>query len=126
MIDHVSIAVRDLAASRDAYEAMLATLGMRKLVERPRTVGFGKAYPEFWLNLREELKRAEGDPGTHVCLRARHEEVVRAFYETALAHGCTSAGGPGPRQGEMTGYYGAFILDPDRNKIEVATFPRQD
>ena len=126
MIDHISIAVRDLAARRDAYEAILSPLGMRKLVERPRTVGFGKAYPEFWLNLREEVKPAEGDPGTHICLRAPSEEVVRAFHEVALAHGCTSAGDPGQRQGEMIGYYGAFILDPDRNKIEVATFPRKD
>jgi catechol 2,3-dioxygenase-like lactoylglutathione lyase family enzyme len=126
LIDHISIAVRNLAASRDAYEAILAPLGMRMLVERPRTVGFGKTYPEFWLNLREELMRAEGDPGTHICLRARSEEAVCAFHEAALAHGCTSAGDPGPRQGEMTGYYGAFILDPDKNKIEVATFPRKD
>jgi len=126
LIDHISIAVRDLAASRDAYAAILAPLGLRMLVERPRTVGFGKTYPEFWLNLREVLESAKGDPGSHICLRARSEEAVRAFHEAALAHGCTSAGDPGPRRGEMTGYYGAFILDSDRNKIEVATFPRKE
>jgi len=126
VIDHVSIAVRDLRASRDAYEAILAPLGLRILVDRPRTVGFGKTYPEFWLNLREALQPATGDPGTHICLRARSEDAVRAFHEAALARGCASGGDPGPRQGEMTGYYGAFILDADQNKIEVATFPPKD
>lgn len=126
MIDHVSVAVRDLEASRAAYAAVLAPLGLRLLVQRPRTIGFGKTYPEFWINLREALEPATGDPGAHICLRARSEDAVRAFHAAGLAHGWRSAGQPGPRQGERTAYYGAFILDADHNKIEVATFPRPD
>ena len=34
------------------------------------------------------------------------------------------AGEPGPRQAAMTTYYGAFIFDPDGNKVEAVTFPR--
>ena len=49
MIDHISIAVGDLAGSAAFYERLLATIGMTKLVEREGTVGFGKKYPEFWL-----------------------------------------------------------------------------
>ncbi|MBW2470889.1 MAG: VOC family protein, partial [Deltaproteobacteria bacterium] len=37
MIDHVSLGVRDLAASRGFYEAVLAPLGYRLLVERAAT-----------------------------------------------------------------------------------------
>ena len=59
----------------------------------------------------------------HICLRARTEDAVKAFYEAALDHGGRDDGEPGPRQGEMTAYYGAFIRDPEGNKIEVATFP---
>ncbi len=47
MIDHISIAVRDLAASTRFYRAVLATLGHSLLVTRERTVGFGKSYAEF-------------------------------------------------------------------------------
>ncbi len=51
MIDHVSIAVRDLKASERFYTALLATLGMSKLREWPdAALGFGKKYPEFWIN----------------------------------------------------------------------------
>jgi len=64
------------------------------------------------------------DTGCHVCLRAPGEAAVRAFFATALALGCISAGDPGPRQAAMTSYFGAFIYDPDGNKIEAVCFPR--
>ena len=124
MIDHISIAVSDLPASAALYERALAPLGLVRLVAREGTVGFGKRYPEFWLNRRAGLAPAPADNGTHICLRARDEAAVRGFFAAAIAAGCVSDGDPGPRQGAMTGYYGAFIRDRDGNKIEAATFPR--
>jgi catechol 2,3-dioxygenase-like lactoylglutathione lyase family enzyme len=125
MIDHVSIPVRDLARSAALYERLLAHLELTRLVNRPATVGFGKRYPEFWLNLRANLVPAGEDTGTHICLRAPSEAAVRQFFDDALALGCTSAGDPGPRQAAMTTYFGAFILDFDGNKIEAVNFPQR-
>jgi catechol 2,3-dioxygenase-like lactoylglutathione lyase family enzyme len=125
MIDHVSIAVRDLAASAAAYEKFLTPLGMRRVVERAGSVGFGKTYPELWLNARPAGPRLPPDTGHHICVRAPDEAAVNAFHAAALEQGCTDAGAPGPRQGAMTGYYGAFIQDRDGNKVEAATFPRK-
>ena len=124
MIDHVSVAVADLARAAAFYDAVLAPLGLRRLVVREATVGFGKAYPEFWINLRPGLPPVPQSTGSHVCLRARDEESVRTFHAAALAHGGADAGAPGPRQAAMTAYYGAFIFDRDGNKIEAVTFPR--
>ena len=123
MIDHVSVAVADLARGAAFYEAVLAPLGLAKLVTRERTIGFGKSYPEFWINLREGLAPQPSSTGIHICLRTRGEDSVRAFHAAALAQGGTDAGAPGPRQAAMTSYFGAFILDPDGNKIEAVTFP---
>jgi catechol 2,3-dioxygenase-like lactoylglutathione lyase family enzyme len=125
MLDHASIAVRDLAASAAVYARILAPLGLRQLVERPATVGFGKAYPEFWLNARPNMVRVANDTGSHLCLRAPDEAAVRAFHAVALELGCTSAGDPGLRQAAMTTYFGAFIYDLDGNKIEAVTFPKK-
>ena len=111
-----------LAASAAFYEHVLAPLGYRKLVERPATVGFGKKYPEVWLNLRAGMPPAAGNPGAHVALRASSQEAVTAFHAAALGQGGASDGAPGPRQAAMTTYFGAFILDPDGNKIEALTF----
>lgn len=123
MIDHISIAVSDLAASAAFYDRVLAPLGMTRLAERPATVGFGKRYPEFWLNLRPGLSPVGADTGIHVCLRARSEEAVSAFHDAAIAAGGRSDGEPGMRKAAMTDYFGAFIRDLDGNKIEAVTFP---
>ena len=123
MIDHVSVPVRDLAAAAAFYQRLLEPLGYARLVTRPGTIGFGKKYPELWLNLRPGLAVAPTDPGGHVALRAGSEPAVRAFHAAALAGGGASAGEPGPRQAAMTTYFGAFILDPDGNKLEAVAFP---
>lgn len=122
MIDHVSVPVRNLARATAFYDAVLIPLGMSRLVTRERTAGYGKRYPEFWVNVREDFPLTS-DPGAHVALRAKTENAVRDFYEAALSNGGRDDGPPGPRQGEMTAYIGVFILDPDGNRIEVVTFP---
>jgi catechol 2,3-dioxygenase-like lactoylglutathione lyase family enzyme len=122
MIDHVSVAVRDLDAATRFYEAVLATLGLIKLAVRPATVGFGKSYPEFWLNLRRNMAPVASDSGAHVSLRARSTDVVDAFHAAALHAGGSSDGAPGLRPQHGEGYYAAFIRDPDGNRIEAVTF----
>ncbi len=124
VIDHVSIPVSDLARGAAFYEAALAPLGYSKLVSRAATIGFGKRYPEIWLNLRAGW-RAPRDGGMHVCLRARSADAVRAFYDAALAQGGADDGAPGPRQAAMTGYFACFVRDFDGNKLEAASFPDQ-
>ena len=126
MIDHVSIAVANLSASAAFYERVLAPLGLRRLVEREATIGFGKAYPEFWLNARPGIASVPDDTGSHVCLRAASEEAVVAFYETAIDLGGRGDGEPGERQAAVTTYFGAFIRDLDGNKVEAVTFPRSE
>ena len=122
MIDHVSIAVRDLNACGRFYEALLATLGYTKLVTRSGTIGFGKKYPEFWLNERRAMTPVDANSGTHVCLRAPNAEAVQEFHAAATAGGGASDGAPGPWPEYTAGYYAAFVRDPEGNKIEAVTF----
>ncbi len=122
MIDHVSIAVRDLAASTRFYEAVLGVLGIEKLEARPATVGFGKKYSDFWINLRADTPALPQNFGAHVCFRARSTERVDAFHAAALKAGGVSDGAPGLRPHHGEGYYAAFIRDLDGNRIEAVTF----
>jgi catechol 2,3-dioxygenase-like lactoylglutathione lyase family enzyme len=80
MIDHISVGVSDLERSARFYEATLAALGLCRLVTRPATIGFGKAYPEFWINLRAGMKPVEPGSGSHICLRAKSTGDVDAFH----------------------------------------------
>jgi catechol 2,3-dioxygenase-like lactoylglutathione lyase family enzyme len=123
VIDHISVAVSDLTRSGAFYEGVLAPLGLAKLVDRaPATIGFGKKYPEFWLNVRDGLAPQPESTGIHICIRAPSEAAVREFHAAALARNGKTAGDPGPRQAAFTTYFGAFIFDPDGNKIEAVHF----
>jgi catechol 2,3-dioxygenase-like lactoylglutathione lyase family enzyme len=126
MIDHISIGVSDLERSARFYEATLAPLGLARLVTRPGTVGFGKRYPEFWINLRSGMLPVMPESGSHVCLRARSEGDVDAFHAAALGAGGSSDGAPGLRPHDRVRYYAAFVRDPDGNRIEAVTFPAGD
>jgi catechol 2,3-dioxygenase-like lactoylglutathione lyase family enzyme len=125
VIDHISVAVRDLARGERFYAAALAPLGLSKLKEWPgAAIGFGKKYPEFWINKREAMGRAAEDSGAHICLRAPDTASVDAFHAAALQAGGVSDGEPGLRPHYYEGYYAAFIRDPDGNRIEAVTFLR--
>jgi catechol 2,3-dioxygenase-like lactoylglutathione lyase family enzyme len=125
MIDHVSVAVSDLERAARFYEAVLAPLGLARLVTRPATIGFGKAYPEFWVNSRPGMARVTPESGVHICLRAKTTAEVDGFHAAALKAGGTSESSPGLRPHARVRYYAAFIADPDGNRIEAVTFPAE-
>ena len=120
MIDHVSIPVRNLEASARFYADVLATIGYERLVDKPGTVGFGKRYPDLWINERPD--HGGTSDGVHVCLRTRDVETVRAFHDRAVELGARSDGAPGFRAEYHESYYAAFVADGDGNRLEVVTF----
>jgi len=125
MIDHISIGVSDLKASTAFYEEVLATLDYELRDARPKTSGFGrcgKSHSEFWLNARPGMCTVPADSGTHICLRTKSADAVKAFYEAAIRLGATADGAPGIREHYSENYFAAFIRDADGNKIEVVTF----
>jgi catechol 2,3-dioxygenase-like lactoylglutathione lyase family enzyme len=125
MIDHVSVAVRDLSKAELFYTALLTPLGMRKLREWPNAaIGFGKKYPEFWINRRMTMAHVADDSGVHICLRATDPRAVEDFHAAALKAGGVSDGAPGLRAEYHSSYYAAFVRDPDGNRIEAVTFLR--
>src|ERR1700744_2546425 len=122
MIDHVSVGVADLDRPRRFHEAVLAMLGLTRLVTRAATIGFGKAYPEFWINLRADMAPVPRETGFHICLRAKSAGEVDAVHAAALKAGGRSDGAPGLRPHDRVRYYAAFVTDPDGNRIEAVTF----
>jgi catechol 2,3-dioxygenase-like lactoylglutathione lyase family enzyme len=105
------------------YASVLAPLGLSRLVTRPATVGFGKSYPEFWINLRVATAPVAPESGSHICLRAKSTGEVDAFHAAALQAEGRSDGAPGLRPHDRVRYYAAFVIDPDGNRVEAVTFP---
>jgi catechol 2,3-dioxygenase-like lactoylglutathione lyase family enzyme len=125
MIDHVSVGVSDLERAARFYDATLAPLRLSRLVTRPAMIGFGKSYPEFWINLRAPMAPVAPESGIHICLRAKSTADVDTFYAAALNAGGRSDGAPGLRPHDRVRYYAAFVIDPDGNRIEAVTFPTE-
>src|SRR5580698_7019122 len=125
MIDHISVGVSDLERAARFYELTLAPLGLSRLVVRPTGIGFGKSYPEFWINLRVGMEPVRPESGIHICLRAKSTGEVDAFHAAALDAGGRSDGAPGLRPHDRVRYCAAFVVDPDGNRIEAVTFPAE-
>jgi catechol 2,3-dioxygenase-like lactoylglutathione lyase family enzyme len=125
MIDHISIGVRELKASARFYDALLKPLGMMRLSQATQTIGYGKSYPEFWLNERPQLEPQPTDSGLHICLRAADAAAVDAFHAAAVSAGAKSDGAPGKRPQYSQTYYAAFVCDWDGNRIEAVTFLKE-
>lgn len=123
MIDHISVSVSDPVASKSFYEAALAPLGYRVVMEFAPFVGLGAPAPGVPEDgsVRADLWLAPAEKPTpcHVAVTALSTAQVDAFHEAALAAGGTDNGGPGERPHYHPGYYGAFVLDPDGNNLEA-------
>jgi catechol 2,3-dioxygenase-like lactoylglutathione lyase family enzyme len=127
MIDHTGIGVADVARSAAFYDAVLGTLGLRRVVQMPEEsgtdgVGYGADYPVFWIDRFHPhgLKQ-------HTAFSAKSRAEVDAFHAAALNSGGTDNGPPGLRDtstGYPPGYYAAFVLDPDGNNMEAVSRAR--
>jgi catechol 2,3-dioxygenase-like lactoylglutathione lyase family enzyme len=115
LIDHVQLVVRDLAASRRFYDAVLGVLGVPVVDGGP---GF------FWAD--ELVVSSAASPASqgaltgriHLAFQAKDEATVDAVHRAGLAAGGTDNGAPGLRP-YHSGYYAAFLIDPDGNNIET-------
>lgn len=121
LLDHVGFPVADFARSVAFYDAVLATLGARRLMDvTPEMTGdaahagYGVEKPDFWIGTGDALKGR-----MHIAFVAATRAQVRAFYEAAMAAGATDNGPPGIRADYHPDYYGAFVLDPDGHNIEA-------
>ena len=115
MLDHFQLVVRDLAASRRFYEAVMKAIGIP-----PGPAGEDYfSYDEMWVSTAlSESAQGQLTGRGHYAFAARDRAAVDAFYQAALAAGGRDNGAPGERT-YHPGYYAAFVLDPDGNNIEV-------
>ena len=127
MIAHVSVGVSDVARAVAFYTPVLRTLGIEPVmpVDVPGVGRVAMGYSTeaghvpFWIGLPNDERPATAGNGVHVAFSAPDKAAVDAFYAAAIANGGIADGAPGPRAVYRTDYYGAFVRDPDGNKIEA-------
>jgi catechol 2,3-dioxygenase-like lactoylglutathione lyase family enzyme len=118
MLDHVTLGVSNLRASREFYERALAPLGFDETHVHevlPNEVEFG---PEGMNDFAISTDYPAGAP-VHIAFAADSREQVDAFHAAALLAGGRENGSPGTRPEYSELYYGAFVLDPDGHNVEA-------
>lgn len=125
MIHHVSLGTNDIARARAFYDAVLAVLGIRLLNSDAQSADCGTASFGFSLETPVDGKPASPGNGVHIAFAAGRRAMVEQFYKIALDNGGTDAGAPGLRPEYDAHYFGAFVYDPDGNKIEAVTYSAQ-
>jgi catechol 2,3-dioxygenase-like lactoylglutathione lyase family enzyme len=116
MIDHLAIQCGDVPASVAFYDAVLAPLRGRRVLEVGEAIGYGVDFPSFWLG----PARTAGPPReSHIAFTAASRAAVVAFHEAALALGAESLHAPREWPEYHASYFGAFVRDPDGNNVEA-------
>lgn len=124
MLHHVSVGVADVERAAKFYDEVLGALGYKRTAQYPPyAIAYGDSAMEFWIQLPHDQGSASAGNGVHIGFSARTKNAVDRFHAAALESGGTSEGEPGPRPDYGPDYYGAFVRDPDGNKIEATLHP---
>lgn len=115
MIDHIAIQCADLRTATEFYDAMLAPIGGRRIIDRGDPIGYGVEFPCFWLGTQTTGTERE----IHIAFTAPSREAVDEFHTIARRLGATVLHEPRVWPEYHPGYYGIFVRDPDGNNVEA-------
>jgi catechol 2,3-dioxygenase-like lactoylglutathione lyase family enzyme len=117
MFTHIMVGSNDIAKSKAFYDAALGALGIPAGGQSDRHVFYSHNGGALGVT-----KPIDGAPATRanggtIGFAAADTAAVDAFHAAGIANGGTSDGEPGHRPGAPGKAYGAYLRDPDGNKI---------
>jgi catechol 2,3-dioxygenase-like lactoylglutathione lyase family enzyme len=117
-IDHLWIRVADVAAAKQFYETVARHAGFRLGHDSAERVRFAGSSGSFSL--------VAGTPTEHLHMAfpVPDNPTVEAFHRAAIEAGYRDNGPPRERPIYHHGYFGAYVLDPDGNNVELVNHNR--
>jgi catechol 2,3-dioxygenase-like lactoylglutathione lyase family enzyme len=118
MIGYVTLGTNDLPRAAAFYDALLAEIGAKRLMDYGRGYSYGESMdkPTLGIVTPYDAKPATVGNGVMVALSVGSRATVDRVYKKALELGGTDAGPAGLR-GE--GFYAGYFRDLDGNKLSV-------
>lgn len=120
MIGYVTVGTNDLPRAARFYDAIAEHFGVGRMMEFDQFIAWGDMEsPQAAIAATKPFdgNAASVGNGTMVALMVDSPEKVHAVYDTAIAHGGSDEGAPGPRGDD--GFYAGYFRDPDGNKLNV-------
>lgn len=126
MFSHVTVGTRDLERAGRFYDAVLAPLGLKRRAVTPDGgppafcwVSERALLPRFYVYIPRDGALATSGNGSMVAFLAPSRDTVISAYAAGRENGGTDEGEPGDRPHYGRGYYGAYLRDPDGNKVHI-------
>ena len=126
MFSHVTVGCSDIVRATAFFDAILTPLGLKKRFVKPDGgpesscwVSPLSTLPRFYVYVPYDGKPATVGNGSMVAFAAESIDAVNDSYAAGLKAGGICDGPPGPRNHYGIGYYGAYIRDPDGNKVHI-------
>ena len=123
MFNHVTIGAKDMQRMGAFYDAFLAPLGITRVMtaEDGKVIGWQRAGEagRLFVGTPFDGQPASAGNGSMVALRAPSQEAVMRAYQAGLDHGGSDEGAPGLRPRYGPGYFGAYVRDPEGNKLHA-------
>jgi len=119
MIGYVTLGTNDLPRAAQFYDALAQHFGVGRMMEFDTFIAWGEmgGAPGIAATQPFDGEAASVGNGTMVALQVETPEAVQQIYDTAMAHGGSDEGAPGPRGDE--GFYAGYFRDPDGNKLNA-------
>lgn len=124
MFSHIIVGARDLERLGAFYDAVLRPLGLERGEDYddggPAGAVWklsGREWPQFLIQHPFNDLPATWGNGSQVSFAAPTPEAVDAAWRAALDHGGIDEGAPGIREHYGPDYYGAYVRDPEGNKL---------
>lgn len=120
MFSHITLGTNDWKAVKPFWDAVMAALGIPHFDESDKGGAYGaRKGPWVFIGPAYDGEKATYGNGTHIAFQTNDRSAVDAFYKAALDHGGKDEGAPGLRPHYHANYYGAYIRDPDGNKLQA-------
>lgn len=120
MFSHVTVGTNDLQRAGAFYDSVLGAIGHTRSLEKETFIAYGdRSGARFFVMEPFDGAAATVGNGMHVAFDAETRAQVDAFHAAALAASGSDAGAPGLRPHYHADYYGAYVRDPDGNKIQA-------
>ena len=116
MIGYVTIGTNDLPQAAAFFDALLAELGAKRMMENEQFIAWSAKPDQPGLGVTKpfDKKPATVGNGVMVALMVESPAKVHSLHRKALQLGATDEGAPGPRG---QGFYAGYFRDLDGNKF---------
>ena len=122
MIGYVTVGVTDMDRAKAFYTDLFSDYGAKVLMDMGRIAFIGKSMSEPMISVCIPFNEQDPAPGNGVMMAfpAGSKDNAKALHEKAVSLGATCDGEPGQRVPDA--FYGAYVKDPDGNKMAFYEF----